>query len=342
MTLCRLFHAFALLMLLAPAAVAARDKTDTVFFTNGDRLTGEILSLDYGQLKVKTDALGTVAIEWPKVSGVQSDHHFLVECLDGRKRVGTLDGTDGSLRIAEDGAAESIPLAEIKQLGPAEPHFRDRLTGSIAVGFNFANSTNIKTSNFRLDTLYRAPHTVKSLSVSEDVTSNPGSGDNQRLRVDYNDRHLLKDSRFLMGLATFERIAELGINGRLQAGIAAGTSVVQRVDQNVAGYVGLAVNEEWAKSTDASTTSVEGVLGLDWRIYRFSKPELTLHSTLIAYPSLSDSGRLRSRLDTSVSHKLAGDFTLTLSVYDDYDNRPPGHTTSTNDYGMATALGYTF
>jgi hypothetical protein len=45
-------------------------KTDVFTLENGDRLTGEIIQLELGRLEIKTDAIGTVYIECPKVSGL--------------------------------------------------------------------------------------------------------------------------------------------------------------------------------------------------------------------------------------------------------------------------------
>ncbi len=329
-------------LLLAAAVCTAREKDDVVYFKNGDRITCEIISLEYGTLVVKTSAMGTVSIEWPDVSGITSSHRFLVQRLNGEKIYGTLNGADGRLALEGEDVPRTLALDDISQFGPSEQRFRDRLRGTMSVGLNYAKSTSIKTSSFRLDTVYRSPSSIKTLSASEDVTSNPGSGNNQRLRVDYQDRYLMENGRFVMGLGTFERMQELGIDGRLQAGLTGGTSFIQRADSNLAGYAGLAVNEEWAKDTQASTFSVEGVLGLDWRIYRFSKPELSQHTSLLVFPSLTDTGRVRARVDTSLSYKVTSDFTVILSLYDDYDNRPPGARTTNNDFGFATSLGYSF
>ena len=54
--------------LLAMPAIAA--KTDVIVLVNGDRITGEVKNLSYGQLKFKTDHMGTVYIEWDKIASV--------------------------------------------------------------------------------------------------------------------------------------------------------------------------------------------------------------------------------------------------------------------------------
>src|SRR5262245_48847762 len=73
---------------LTEQAFAAR--TDVVTLKNGDRLTGEIRQLERGKLTYKTDDLGTVSIEWDKVTSLQSIHLFEVELQTGQKYFGNL------------------------------------------------------------------------------------------------------------------------------------------------------------------------------------------------------------------------------------------------------------
>ena len=55
--------ALAILMSASTAALADRDNTDVIYLTNGDRITGEILSLEFGTLRFETSNAGTLSIE---------------------------------------------------------------------------------------------------------------------------------------------------------------------------------------------------------------------------------------------------------------------------------------
>jgi len=332
----------ALCLLLFSASAWCRERTDVVTLKNGDRLTGEIIGLEYGKLQLKTDSLGTVSVNWPDIASVRSGFRFRIEALDGRQYFGALGEDGGQLQVTSGDAGTVLPLSEVVRLGPVEERFLERLSGSTSVGVNYTNSSSIKVGSFRFDARYRGESTLGSLGVSADITSSPASGTAQRIRVDYAERYLFPQTRFIALTGTFERIDELGIDGRVQAGVTAGRSLWHRPDSNLDAFAGIAANEEWARGTEASTFTVEGVFGLDWRIYRFSEPEVTLHAELIAYPSLTEPGRVRARLDTSLVHKFENDFTLSFSVYDDYDNQPPGTRSVTNDLGVVTSLGYSF
>ena len=79
-----------------PGTVSAAPKTDVVVMTNGDRITGEIKSLEYNQLKLSTYHMGTIYIEWDKIASLQSDQYLLLERTDGTRYYGQLAAGEAS------------------------------------------------------------------------------------------------------------------------------------------------------------------------------------------------------------------------------------------------------
>ena len=55
---------------------------------NGDRITGEVKELAYGQLKFSTDDMGTLYIEWSKIASLTTAQQLQVELADGRRVFG--------------------------------------------------------------------------------------------------------------------------------------------------------------------------------------------------------------------------------------------------------------
>jgi hypothetical protein len=80
-----------ILLCLAPAAQAA--KTDVARLINGDDVTGEIKSLEFGELRYSTDSMGTVSIEWEEVLALTSDQALQVEVSSGARYFGNLSGS---------------------------------------------------------------------------------------------------------------------------------------------------------------------------------------------------------------------------------------------------------
>lgn len=53
-------------------------QADTVWLTNGDRLSGTIQSLNDGELELKTDYAGILKVKWPSVSTMESESRISI------------------------------------------------------------------------------------------------------------------------------------------------------------------------------------------------------------------------------------------------------------------------
>src|SRR5262245_46096770 len=73
-----------------PAWAAGHGKIDLVELTNGNQITCEVVSLQRGKLTAKTDAMGTLSIEWDSVRSLVSPVLYDVELSSGRQLLGSL------------------------------------------------------------------------------------------------------------------------------------------------------------------------------------------------------------------------------------------------------------
>ncbi len=67
------------------------EKTDSLVMQNGNEITGEVKSLDQGQLKYSTDDLGILSVNWDRVASIVSKKSVLVEMEDGARYVGVME-----------------------------------------------------------------------------------------------------------------------------------------------------------------------------------------------------------------------------------------------------------
>src|SRR5271156_4739881 len=80
-----------LFVLMFPGVCHARPKKDIIQFTNGDRITCEIIKLEKGYLYVKLEyADGTVAMDWSKIAHIESPQSFVVADKEGKRYTGSL------------------------------------------------------------------------------------------------------------------------------------------------------------------------------------------------------------------------------------------------------------
>jgi hypothetical protein len=332
------------LALAMHGVAVARDKTDILILKNGDRITGEISKLEYGKLEFKTSDIGTLSVEWTAVATVSSTYSFDVEVVSGEHFFGALTAAPDGRGVVVAAAPRPAELAalDVVRIAQLEKRWIERISGSLAFGYNFTKSSDIKVLSAHFDASYRARATAMGLRADTTSTTSPEEGTLDRLSIAFNYQWLRPKRRFWTGLAAFERNEELGIEGRLQLGGGLGNYFRQNANSEIAGIVGVVQNQEWVTGEASSQASIEGVLAATWRVFRFTKPETSLTSNVTLFPSLTDSHRYRSNANLSLRREIISDFFLDLSVYFDYDSQPPGENPEKDDYGVVTSIGYSF
>jgi hypothetical protein len=137
----------------------------------------------------------------------------------------------------------------------------------------------------------------------------------------------------------YEQNDELDLNYRVGAGMGLGRFFVDTYQNRLAGTMGLQVITEENKS-EGTDENLELYLLSRYEAWRFNTPELHLDFSLNLYPSITDSGRLRSSSDLNLRWELFEDLFFDITAYGTYDNRAEGD--SGVDYGVTTGLGYDF
>jgi putative salt-induced outer membrane protein YdiY len=336
--------------LLAWACSALADKTDVVYLRNGDRVTCEIKNLERGRLKVSTDSMSTVYIEWKDIERITSKELYVVELQDGSRLQGTLPATDAAgellLRsLVSDGAPgkdQSVSMAAVVWLDPLklDEFIVKRWDGSISAGFDMTKANRDTSLSASFDARRRAEDFLLNFNGSVYSRSQDNAEDSLRANFGAVYRGLLEDRWYWAGLGTVERNDELGIDLRSLLGLGYGRFLVQtgRTLWSVTG--GLAgVNEQ--RAGDDAQTSLEAFFNTDYEFFTYDTPKTTLTTSLTLFPSLTESGRVRGNLEFALRRELIEDLFVEISLYDSYDSKPPEEGEE-NDYGVVTSLGYTF
>jgi putative salt-induced outer membrane protein YdiY len=321
-----------------------RDKSDVVVLRNGDRISGDIHSLEFGILTLSTDNMETLSIEWPAVRSLTSKFEFAIERRDGTKYYGSIatsaDGAD--LVITSAGGTVRFPMSELERISRFSSRFWDRINGGLSVGFSYSKSSSIQVSNVNFNANYRST-TIDSTVAFSSNTTKDSSGSTTNRELLSGAIQFLRQSRNFWGLlGSLERDQSLGIDARLTAGAGIGRRFVQTTFSELTGVVGLVGTEEWIVDKPEPRASVEAVAGGSWQVFKFVDPKTRLNLSLYVFPSLTESGRYRSTGDLSLTHKFPHDITVGLTGYLSYDNQPPEAGAEKSDYGITFNLGYSF
>lgn len=345
---CSLLSAVARLLIIilsmASAQAALAAKTDVVQLVNGDRLTCEIKQLERGRLKVSTDSMGTVYLEWKDIVRLSSPAQFIFELENGRRARGTLvdSGTDGQLLVRYRERERVLEMAEVVWIDPLKDGtIANRWDGSISIGLDYAKTNNDSSFTGAFDARRRAEDFQFGISATAFLRSQDDTTDSQRATLELEYRGLLEERWYWAAVGSLERNDELGIDLRTLAGGGYGRFLRQtnRTLWSATGGAAI-VNEQRAGDQDAEN-NVEGFFNTRYEYFTYDTPKTSLNTSLSVFPSITDSGRVRSNLDFYVRRELVEDLFLELRLYGSYDNRPPDEGEK-SDYGLVTSLGYSF
>ena len=338
----RIALVIAFLGLLSATAYGA-EKTDVVVLANGDHITGEINSLQRGQLQFKTDDAGTLYLEWDKlVSVVATTRVFDVSTTDGRRFLGTLVMTGNRvLEVMTAIGNVMLPMLEVTALTPIGASFWSKLDGSVSAGYNYTKSSGIAQLNFNSDTVYRRPAFSARLTASLTQTDQENEEPDRRAYIEGSYVRFRSQNWFVVGQGRFETNESLGIKLRSQGGFAYGPRLINTNRQQMGIAGGIAVNDERGVDVEP-VVNVEGLVLFQWSYFRYDSPKSNIDVSFQYYPSLSNAGRQRVQFDSTLKHEVLKDFTVSLNFYDSYDSRPPNTAFDTNDLGVVFSIGWTY
>ena len=326
------------------AAPAMAEKTDIVVLVNGNAVTGEVKSLDFGSLKFSTDSMGTVQIDWEDIVAINSTQSLQVETVDGSRYFGGMQPGDEqyNIRILTESGPVPLAMRRVVRIVPIETDesLLERIDGSFSFGFNTQKGSEVTTLNLALEANYRTLSYLAGLTVNTAITDQPSEETSARQSVGLSYQRFRNNRWFTGWFTTWEKNDELGINSRLLGGGGLGRYVVQTNKNQLALTAGLVATHESFVGEAESTTNAEGWLQLKY-LHRNLNPESFIGFTTNVYPLLGDLSSYRAESDLTFRREFIDDLFFDLTVYRSYVSDPTEGAASM-DYGVTTSLGYSF
>jgi putative salt-induced outer membrane protein YdiY len=337
------------LLLLFACPLFGKRKDDVVVMKNGDRFTGEIKSLQYGELIFKSAYMkDDVYLDWKEVDILQSQDTFIVALSDGERvtgfigREGTPDDGGKAFKIIVTGAAVEVKPSEVITIRQREGIFWNQLTGSINYGFGFSGGNNTTNSSLGADVAFRTTKNLVQLTTSSQFDSQTNAKNNNRFTFDSQYGRMLTNKWIAAGLFSLLKSNQQDLQLRSTYGGGFGRKLKQTDKTSVTLIAGAAyTHENYApqSGTEPVRNNAESLFGITFSTFRFKT--LNLNSQTLFFPSLSDPGRLRMSSQSNLRIELVRNFYWNLQLYENYDTRPPANAPK-NDLGVTTSLGWTF
>jgi hypothetical protein len=329
------------LLCCASLTVLAQRKTDVVTLYNGDKVTGEIKALNSGILELSTDSMGTLKIEWQEIATIQSEYYYEVRLGNGRRYYGSIEPAQrpGQLLVGDLDGVHDLAWLEVVDMRPIEKRFLDRLDIYFSAGYSYSRASSVAQTSINTNIGYEDEKSRSELSGRTSITDDSAETTSSS-RVDL-DRAVWTrwPSIFRSSFANYETNDELELDYRFGIGAGVGRTFVDNYKNRFSGIAGLQVITEQS-NVDGSDQNIELYLSSRYAAWRFNTPELDLNFILNVYPSLTESGRLRSDSNLILRWELLEDLFLDITAYGTYDNR--ANANSGLDYGVTTGVGWKY
>ncbi len=337
--------------LFLAAPLFARDKSDLIIMKNGDRITCEIKGLDADTLYISVDyILSTSSVDWSKVDHVESKQLFIVKTQDGSVYSGTLatpqtpGGRPIKIQILEppDNKVE-VDKMEIIKMDETSSNFWQRFNGEIGMGIIYTKGNQSTQYSLNSEVNYPRPRWFANATYNSTLASSTGTNPSTRNEITLNAQRLLRwNNWYYAGLADFLQSSVQGIQLQTTLGGGVGRYLKNTNHATISVTGGIAWQRiNYLESVVPATTQdvTSALLGAQVRLFWFNKTTLTVGTYLL--PALSEPGRVHYTLNTSYYVKLWSNLTWNISVYGNWDNRPPPGFAG-SDYGSSSGVSWTF
>ncbi len=322
--------------LLTSAAIASAQ--DVVVTTTGDRLVGEIKSMEKDILTVSTDYSDVdFKIKWENVVSIESKRQFLIETYDGKRLSGSLTPSpDKKVQVGGSTAA----LADVSTVQPFERNFWSRFDSALDMGYSMTRANSATQFSLGTNLSYRDEHHADTLFANIFRSSQENVPATQRWDLSNDFRRLLGTKWYVNTTQDFLNSEEQGLDLRTTIGGGAGRYLMRSASQHLAVGTGLAwTNENYTDDTVPTKNSAEAYFGTEFMTEKLKVTDLLTRFTY--YPSLTISGRQRIAYRFDLDFNLPGDWYFRIGFFDNYDSKPAVGF-SKNDYGWSNAFGFKF
>ncbi len=337
---------FTILLQLMSTPLLGRDKTDVVILTNGDHITGEIKALERGKLRLSTDSMGTVKIDWEDIAQVTSQWFFEVETETGLRTVGSLApaAEPERMEILGENSRNTLHQTSVVRMTQMEAGFLARLQGYVDMGFSFARANRVTELTLGSE--------VKARTEMRQLRATLSSLFNDSTKLESTTRNVLTvdwtrffSNRWLVtALSEFTQNQELNLDLRSVFGGGLGRHLIQNNRSTFTFTGGAVFTRERFTGSDTGLSNIEGMGMVEYELFSFGDRDTDITTTFTVLPSLNDWGRVRMDLKSRIRYEFFKDFFWGVTLFDNYDSDPPseGAERKRNDFGINTSVGWSF
>jgi hypothetical protein len=324
----------------------AGDTSDVIVMKNGDRFTGEIKGLSGGVLYISVQSiLGTSQVQWSKVARLESKRLFLVKTEDGAVYTGSLNTTHApgdqpmEIAVTETSGEAVIKSSHVVEMAMTSAKFYRRFNGNINTGVIYSKGNESTQYSLGSQIAYPRESWAAGASLSSSLSASTGVTASTRNQLDLDVYRLMRNNWFYEGLGGILQSSEQGIVHQTTFGGGVGRYVKNNNVARISVLGGFSGQNTAYQQNIVSQNLASGVIAANLEFFRFDKTNGSVKAVVM--PGISDPSRVKFNLNATYYIKLTGNLSWNVSVYDNWDSRPPPGL-SGSDYGSSSGLSVTF
>jgi putative salt-induced outer membrane protein YdiY len=333
-------------LLLLASPLFAKRKDDVVIMQNGDRFTGEIKGLLHGELIFKSDYMvDSVHLDWKRVKKLESKDTFIVTLQNGDRITGRIEQSPGAegeeFHVAADEGAVRIRSPHVIRIQQREASFWDQLTGSINYGFSYSSGNSSTNSSLSANVANYGEKNSVYLGATSQFDSQSNTADTNRFTFESRYGRQLTEKWLAAGVFTLLKSTQQDLELRSSYGGYLGRKMLQTDKTSLLFLGGAAYSHERysLQTSPVPANNAEIMLGVVFNTFRFKT--LDINSQTLAFPSLTDPGRVRLSSQSNLGIEFFRNFTWNFQLYENFDSHPPV-VAPKNDLGVTTSVGWKF
>lgn len=332
---------YIILLLLIFSSTLLFSQKDSIKLINKDIIIGEIKKMDRNVLTFKTPYSDSdFKIEWHKVIEIYSDRTFIVSIEDGERYTTTINSDiedKGKVIIYIEGQEFKSEIIDVVFLEPIGKSFLSRLVIDMDFGVTLTKANNLRQFNANISYSLISNHWSTDGFFKSVFSRQDGIADISRIDGKIAGQYFLPHDWFVSISGTYLANNEqlLDLRSTYKGGL--GYFVIRSNSMYLGTSGGLAwTNEAYIDDTPTKSSS-EAYVGVDYNKYGIG--DLSLLTSFIVFPSLTESGRVRADFNFDMKYDLPLDFYIKMSTTYNYDNQPI-EGASKGDYVFTTSFGW--
>ena len=312
---------------------------DSLVFLNGNWMVGEIKNMDRGVLTIETDySKKDFTIEWKGIKEIYTATTFLITLADGTRHSGSLRSVDGFIDITIGAATvHRCTLQDVVYLNQISNKFWDKIKASVSLGYSLTKAQNLKQFSLRSSVGLIEERWMLDFSFNRIRSTQDEVDPIYRSDGGVSFAYFLPKDWYIPISLTFLSNTEQQLDLRLLGKVGIGKYVIHKNNAYWGFSGGVSQNFENYFDDANDRNSVEGYIGTELNLFDIG--DLSLLTRIMAYPSLTESGRLRTDYMFDAKYDLPLDFYVQLGLTVNYDNQPVDDAPKT-DYVTQVTFGW--